>query len=1646
MKRSCYLLLSFLLLNVHNAFAEGTYEIQQKTASTDMILFEAYEPGFASGSDLNLDRATILFVDVLNFEEVIDIYTNKYQNTTDIAVWAPGDDVFTDTPVATFNVSQNGTGYIGSFAEVENVQNIATRPRTPYTFTPGSGTGVYKIVLYTNSAGNQATDHIAYFDVMVRDTKGTAGMIDDVLRRGRLWSDHFALNGRNFNTAMGTEFYMIDASDEGTFYEGYLWKGDMNGIQPFGFHMFVNRNGAFPSQYYNTSVGSGASPTPQMVPQLQMYLNYPEKPVVRPTIPTVENLIFRSTCTVNNPEGGFFEFNTNGEWTFEIVIDEDDDGIYDRGSERTITGPATPGNNQIPWDGLLADGSAAPNGLTVKVVLRTKASEIHFPFYDVENQQSNTGPVFNLLPSDNETSELYYWDDSGVGGSANLGGSLSSHNWGNSIGNSTIVDTWKVAFEDIQEYVLRYDCNSANMIMKKHVDNNRPATGEQIIYDVIALSGGPADASGITINDQLPAGVTYVSHTTTNGTYNQGTGDWTLTGMPVGQLDTLTITATVDGGTEGDIITNTANITALDQSDADPSNNTASAEIRVGLFRIAGKIFEDIRYGGGSGRSLASATGSEVLNGVRVELYDQSDGSFISFNITNPLGEYEFLDIEPGDYYVRVVNSTITSKRQDGTSGGIIPVQTFRAEAPSGALTPVTNEIGGSDPTKTDAGPNGGTTNFADLSSASEAALSVSSVQVSGANYSAVNFGFNYNTIVNTNNTGQGSLRQFMINANTLGNGGLNQDGLEAGVDHSIFSIPTSDPGYNGQYFVINLSTNLPSFIDSFTRIEGSTQQLLTGNTHASSAEITTGPEIEINGVGGPVFVIQTGQIQINDVAITGSTGTGINGTAVHFVNVSAAGSQINNSTIYQNATHGVYFSSGVQNISVNNSIIRANGVSDATASGLFLNGASNISIAGNTVINNQGDGITLDGGTSGIVIDNNLIKNNGSGNASYQAGIAVRDGSSSNISDNTITGNDGDGVLVVSGTQNTITQNSIYGNGELGIDLGTGTNGDEVTLNDSGDGDAGGNNLLNYPILVDANVINGFLAVSGYASAGNTIELFLSDEDASGFGEGETFLLSFDEGGGDDQDSDPGSYSGNINGINQGSDNVQKFLISVAVPAGVSLNSVLTATLTDGNGNTSEFSGNVVVVLGDPTLNGNVYLDENTNLFRDGNEAGTGITIYAKLVESGTVIDVATVNTSTGEYEFNEVPPSTYTIVFDDNNSTGDLSPNRPANYISTETPDYQIGPFTTNLYNQFSLNAGLFHGAKLTGLVFLDTGDGGGTANNGVRDGSEQAIGSIKVQARNGGSLLNEKNTNADGEFTLWIPHSANGSSITIQETNEVRYPVSTGATVGTTGGSYNRGTDEITFTVSSGQSYSGIQFGDAGVPTLVGNIDRNAEKGTAVFIPHTFTAPSTGNVTFSVSNTASPVNGGWTQLLYEDTNANGQLDPGETQVSGSISVTKGQEIALVVKVSVPSTGAVGGKNTIIIEGDMSYSNAAPALNRVVNVTDVITINDAGSAGLELVKAVDQANALPGATLLYTITYKNKGSQAITNVIINDSTPPYTNFASASHQTLPDGVNSITITNPTVGESGTITWTFDGELRSGATGTIQYTVQIDN
>ena len=114
----------------------------------------------------------------------------------------------------------------------------------------------------------------------------------------------------------------------------------------------------------------------------------------------------------------------------------------------------------------------------------------------------------------------------------------------------------------------------ADLALGKTVSDATPNVGDQVTFTVTLTNNGPDPANGVEVTDLLPAGLTFVSATPSQGTYTPASGVWAVGTVAVGTPQTLLIVATVVSPSAQ---TNTATITASDQADPTPDNNTASA-------------------------------------------------------------------------------------------------------------------------------------------------------------------------------------------------------------------------------------------------------------------------------------------------------------------------------------------------------------------------------------------------------------------------------------------------------------------------------------------------------------------------------------------------------------------------------------------------------------------------------------------------------------------------------------------------------------------------------------------------------------------------------------------------------------------------------------------------------------------------------------------------------------------------------------------------------------------------------------------------------------------------------------------------------------------------------------------------------------
>ena len=148
------------------------------------------------------------------------------------------------------------------------------------------------------------------------------------------------------------------------------------------------------------------------------------------------------------------------------------------------------------------------------------------------------------------------------------------------LADASILQTWDLNVGSDYEAV---SCvlSPSDLGINKTIDQLQPKPGDSATYTLTVTNSGTSLASGIEVTDALPAGVTYSGSSPSQGNYESGSGVWDVGALDVGETATLQIMVTVDTDAAG-IVTNTAEISASDQPDINPTNNEDTVKINLG--------------------------------------------------------------------------------------------------------------------------------------------------------------------------------------------------------------------------------------------------------------------------------------------------------------------------------------------------------------------------------------------------------------------------------------------------------------------------------------------------------------------------------------------------------------------------------------------------------------------------------------------------------------------------------------------------------------------------------------------------------------------------------------------------------------------------------------------------------------------------------------------------------------------------------------------------------------------------------------------------------------------------------------------------------------------------------------------------------
>ncbi|WP_138494824.1 S-layer homology domain-containing protein [Paenibacillus pinistramenti] len=309
---------------------------------------------------------------------------------------------------------------------------------------------------------------------------------DDQEVKGRVFANYLSLNMGKNSVSLKSVLYILTK-------DGFQYKTDMNGIDPYGFIFFSNNRGYIDSDgktlYHSVPIKSNVLPDGITVQDPSMpdsdtdvthrvFLNEPASDLpsdvpVNPVLPpTPVGFAFSNSSNSGSltavGTGGTFQFTTSSAATYQLILDTDGVTGYDPSSDTVIESVSSEGLNKVVWNGKDRNGNSVPAG-TYKVKLTIKGGEYHFPMLDVENAPNGVKITMLNNPTafpDGLTASTVYYDDSdyttasgtkislkdtsgNIGVSpANAssgiesGGTTGAHGFSNNFGNDIAMDTW----------------------------------------------------------------------------------------------------------------------------------------------------------------------------------------------------------------------------------------------------------------------------------------------------------------------------------------------------------------------------------------------------------------------------------------------------------------------------------------------------------------------------------------------------------------------------------------------------------------------------------------------------------------------------------------------------------------------------------------------------------------------------------------------------------------------------------------------------------------------------------------------------------------------------------------------------------------------------------------------------------------------------------------------------------------------------------------------------------------------------------------------------------------------------------------------------------------------------------------------------
>lgn len=570
----------------------------------------------------------------------------------------------------------NGSqGDCGSTGLIANRTEEANQSFTPCSITVGSGeAGIWEIdfVSPNQDSADNPTARTATANWTQPNNVGYVSAWDVTVKNGgtpvsgRVYANYYAFNiGNNITNALSSSMVVLTE-------EGYRYEVDFNGLDPFGFILFSNNKGYRDSQgnpifrslqYVGDNPGILPSGFSFQDPNAadsgndvthKLFINPPDATMPSfASSPTGQTWLYRDPSPPpipNNftfvgeegtngqagtsPLGGAFTFDYSGitDNSYSITLDlggnpdGSPDGIYGNANDVTLLGLASPGFNEVPWNGLDGDGTpinAGENSYGAQINLY--AGEAHFPMADAEN--NTNGIIIERLnqPAGFSSGGQFqvYYDDRNSGSSASdfslctsgetgadcygtgpnpraallgVNSSGGAHRFSSTYGDRRGIDTW--VYYPSTTVVLNggITIKEADLVLLKTDNTDTAVPGDNLTYVITVENRGPSDVVNATFEDNLPPELTNATWTCaiTTGTGNchaaSGAADsanqiLTTLDLEKDAIATYTISTEVVSVPPSNSIDNTGTITrSNDVTDPDLTNNSDSDSTTLNLL------------------------------------------------------------------------------------------------------------------------------------------------------------------------------------------------------------------------------------------------------------------------------------------------------------------------------------------------------------------------------------------------------------------------------------------------------------------------------------------------------------------------------------------------------------------------------------------------------------------------------------------------------------------------------------------------------------------------------------------------------------------------------------------------------------------------------------------------------------------------------------------------------------------------------------------------------------------------------------------------------------------------------------------------------------------------------------------------------